>query len=43
MHLKNILEVEVFDYWKIDFAGPLPPSILNEYILIAMNYVSKWG
>jgi len=43
MRLENILEVEVFDCWKIDFVGPVPPSFFNEYILMAMNYVSKWG
>ncbi|KAL0689703.1 hypothetical protein Bca4012_089381 [Brassica carinata] len=37
-----ILEVEVFDYWGIDFMGPFPPSHKNEYILVAVDYVSKW-
>ena len=36
------MEVEVFDYWGIDFVGPLPPSFGNEYILVAVDYVSKW-
>jgi len=36
------MEVEVFDSWGIDFVGPLPPSFGNEYILVAMDYVSKW-
>ncbi|XP_013589020.1 PREDICTED: uncharacterized protein LOC106297294 [Brassica oleracea var. oleracea] len=37
-----ILEVEVFDCWGVDFMGPFPPSFKNEYILIAVDYVSKW-
>ncbi|KAL1190116.1 putative mitochondrial protein [Cardamine amara subsp. amara] len=38
-----ILEVEVFDVWGIDFMGPFnPPSHGNSYILVAVNYVSKW-
>ncbi|XP_048602548.1 uncharacterized protein LOC125585509 [Brassica napus] len=37
-----ILEVEVFDVWGIDFMGPFPSSYGNEYILVAVDYVSKW-
>ena len=37
-----ILEIEVFDCWGIDFMGPFPPSYKNEYILVAVDYVSKW-
>ncbi|XP_010451735.1 PREDICTED: uncharacterized protein LOC104733908 [Camelina sativa] len=37
-----ILEVEVFDCWGIDFMGPFPSSYKNNYILIAVDYVSKW-
>ncbi|XP_013688873.1 uncharacterized protein K02A2.6-like [Brassica napus] len=37
-----ILEVEVFDCWGIDFMRPFPPSFKNEYILVAVDYVSKW-
>ena len=42
MPLKNIMEVEVFDCWGIDFVGPFPSSFGNEYILVAIDYVSKW-
>ncbi|KAH9697752.1 hypothetical protein KPL71_023740 [Citrus sinensis] len=42
MPLTNILEVEVFDVWGIDFMGPFPPSFGNLYILVAVDYVSKW-
>ena len=42
MPLKHILEVEVFDVWGIDFMGPFPSSCENLYILVAVDYVSKW-
>jgi len=38
----GILEVEVFDVWGIDYQGPFPTSKGNEYILVAVDYVSKW-
>ena len=37
-----ILEVELFDLWGMDFMGPFPPSFNNLYILLAVDYVSKW-
>ncbi|XP_022850873.1 uncharacterized protein LOC111372718 [Olea europaea var. sylvestris] len=40
--LNSILEVELFDVWEIDFMGSFPPSFSNEYILVAVDYVSKW-
>ncbi|KAH9680288.1 hypothetical protein KPL71_026499 [Citrus sinensis] len=42
MPLTNILEVEVFYVWGIDFMGPFPPSFGNLYIIVAVDYVSKW-
>ncbi|XP_025981162.1 uncharacterized protein LOC114383786 [Glycine soja] len=30
------------DCWGIEFVGPLPPSYGNEYIIVAVDYVSKW-
>lgn len=42
MPLKPILEVELFDCWGIDFMRPFPPSYSNMYILVAVDYVSKW-
>ena len=42
MPLNNILEVELFDVWGIDFMGPFTPSYGNLYILVAVDYVSKW-
>ncbi|EOX94137.1 F7F22.17, putative [Theobroma cacao] len=40
--LNNIIEVEIFDVWGIEFMGPFIPSFNNEYILAAVDYVSKW-
>ena len=42
MPLQNILEVELFDVWGIDFMGHFPSSYNNKYILLAVDYVSKW-
>ncbi|GJV86554.1 reverse transcriptase domain-containing protein [Tanacetum coccineum] len=32
----------VFDVWGLDFMGPFPDSRVNKYILVAVDYVSKW-
>ncbi|XP_058223003.1 uncharacterized protein LOC131332724 [Rhododendron vialii] len=42
MPLTNILIVEVFDCWGIDFMGPFPVSYGFLYILFTVDYVSKW-
>lgn len=42
MPLNNIFEVEIFYVWGIDFMGPLLPSNGNQYILLALDYMSKW-
>ncbi|KAM2960454.1 hypothetical protein FF1_030149 [Malus domestica] len=42
MPLNNILVVELFDVWGIDFMGPFPSSFGYLYILVAVDYVSKW-
>lgn len=42
MPLQNILEVELFDVCGIDFMWPFPSSYNNKYILLAVDYVSKW-
>ncbi|XP_057771051.1 uncharacterized protein LOC130990836 [Salvia miltiorrhiza] len=36
------MPVEIFDIWGMDFMGPLPSSKENQYILLAVDYVSKW-
>ncbi|GKD79779.1 reverse transcriptase domain-containing protein [Tanacetum coccineum] len=33
---------EVFDVWGLDFMGPFPQSRGNKYILVAVDYMSKW-
>ena len=42
MPLSWILEVKIFDVWGIDFMRPFPNSFGNQFILVAVNYVSKW-
>nr|AAR00600.1 putative reverse transcriptase [Oryza sativa Japonica Group] len=42
MPLTYNLQVEIFDVWGIDFMGPFPKSRNCEYILVAVDYVSKW-
>ncbi|KAJ9557548.1 hypothetical protein OSB04_012162 [Centaurea solstitialis] len=42
MPLNGILEIELFDVWGIDFMGPFPISNNCAYILVAVDYVSKW-
>jgi hypothetical protein len=42
MPLNPILVIEIFDCWGIDFMGPFPPSFGYLYILVAVDYVSKW-
>ncbi|GKA50740.1 reverse transcriptase domain-containing protein [Tanacetum coccineum] len=41
--LKNRIQVcEIFDVWGINFMGPFPSSHGNKYILVAVDYLSKW-
>jgi len=42
MPLHSILIVKLFYVWGIDFMGPFPNYFGNFYILVAMDYVSKW-
>ncbi|RDY07194.1 pol, partial [Mucuna pruriens] len=37
-----ILFCEVFNVWGIDFIGPFPISYGNSYILLVIDYVSRW-
>ncbi|GKE01935.1 reverse transcriptase domain-containing protein [Tanacetum coccineum] len=39
---KYIQVCQIFDVWGIDFIGPFPSSNGNKYILVAIDYVSKW-
>ena len=42
MPLNPILLVDLFDVWGIDFIGPFPSSFRYIYILVGVDYVSKW-
>ncbi|RDX99216.1 putative mitochondrial protein, partial [Mucuna pruriens] len=42
MSQQPILFCEVFDVWGIDFMGPFLVSNGYSYILLAVDYVSKW-
>nr|GEV06517.1 hypothetical protein [Tanacetum cinerariifolium] len=39
---KYIQVCEIFDVWGIDFMGPFSSSNENKYILVAIDYMSKW-
>ncbi|GJV19294.1 reverse transcriptase domain-containing protein [Tanacetum coccineum] len=40
---QNAIQVcEIFDVWGIYFIGPFPYLHGNKYILVAVNYLSKW-
>ncbi|GKA76640.1 reverse transcriptase domain-containing protein, partial [Tanacetum coccineum] len=40
---QNAIQVcEIFDVWGIDFMGPFLSSHGNKYILVAVDYLSKW-
>nr|GEV42055.1 reverse transcriptase domain-containing protein [Tanacetum cinerariifolium] len=40
---QNSIQVcEIFDVWGIDFMGPFSSSRGNKYILVAIDYLSKW-
>ncbi|XP_059633309.1 uncharacterized protein LOC132276071 [Cornus florida] len=42
MPLNPVFVVEIFDVWGIDFMEPFPMSYGFQYILFAIDYVSKW-
>ena len=42
MPLNNMLIIDLFDVWGIDFMGPFPSSHSNKYILVGVDYVYKW-
>nr|GEZ64885.1 reverse transcriptase domain-containing protein [Tanacetum cinerariifolium] len=40
---QNFIQIcKIFDVWGIDFMGPFPSSKGNKYILVAVDYLSKW-
>jgi len=42
MPLYNMYVCEIFYIWGIDFIGSFPPSFGYTYILVIVDYVSKW-
>jgi transposase InsO family protein len=42
MPLTSNLHIDIFNVWGIDFMGPFPNSEGCEYILVVIDYVSKW-
>ena len=40
--MRTILKFELFNLWGMDFMGPFPSSFGNLYILLTVDYVSKW-
>jgi hypothetical protein len=42
MPLTLNLQIDIFDVWGIDFMGPFPNLEGCEYILVVVDYVSKW-
>ncbi|GKC34783.1 reverse transcriptase domain-containing protein [Tanacetum coccineum] len=41
-HDAHDMNVKIFDVWNIDFMGSFPSSRRNRYILVVVDYVSKW-
>lgn len=37
-----IIVVQIFDEWGTDFMGPFPPSTVYHYIILEVDYISKW-
>ena len=43
MPLQPQVLVEPFEKWALDFVGPIdPPSQGRRYILVCIDYVTKW-
>nr|GFA93976.1 hypothetical protein [Tanacetum cinerariifolium] len=42
MPQNSIRVCEIFNVWGIDFMGPFSSSRGNKYILVAVDYLSKW-
>jgi hypothetical protein len=42
MPVTNNLQIELFDVQGIDYMGQFPKSKNYEYILVAVDYISKW-
>ena len=42
MPAKYVIECEPFDVWGIDFMGPFVPSDGKQFILVAIDYFTRW-
>ena len=42
MSLNPVLQIEIFDCQGIDFMGSFPSSFRYTFILVTIDYVSKW-
>jgi len=42
MPLISNLQIVLFIVWGIDYMGPFPPSTKYEYMLVVVDFVSKW-
>ena len=42
MPLQGIRVVRIFYVWEINFIRPFPTSFGNFYILLVVDYISKW-
>ncbi|KAK8508033.1 hypothetical protein V6N11_073541 [Hibiscus sabdariffa] len=42
MPMNPIHVCEIFDVWGLDYMGPFVSSFGNTYIILAVDYVSKW-
>jgi hypothetical protein len=42
MPLTSNLQIDTFDVWGMDFMGPFLNLEGSKYILVAIDYVSKW-
>ena len=40
--LNPILVADLFHVWGIDFMGPFPMSFRYSYILVGVDYMSRW-
>jgi hypothetical protein len=40
--LKSNLQVDIYDVWGVNFMDPFPMLEQCEYILVVVDYVSKW-
>ncbi len=42
MTMNFIISCKIFDLWGMDFMGPFPSSFGYKYIILAVDYISKW-